>query len=105
MSGAPTDNNIMLWNAVIFGYLSFSDIYRKCLWVWYRPLSQSYEDCLGVREYIIMGIYWIISSCFCEIVFCECKIFGNDLKYYFLLIILRVQFKLMKIGILLDNPV
>jgi ubiquitin-conjugating enzyme E2 B len=30
VSGAPTDNNIMLWNAVIFGFvLSFISIYLK----------------------------------------------------------------------------
>lgn len=32
VSGAPTDNNIMLWNAVIFGFvLSFISIYLKII--------------------------------------------------------------------------
>ena len=43
--------------------------------------SQSYDDCLGVREYITMDIYWIISLYFREILFCEYEIFENDLKF------------------------
>lgn len=29
VSGAPTDNNILLWNAVIFGYLKYENISPK----------------------------------------------------------------------------
>ena len=53
----------------------------KCLGVRYRIPSQSYEDCLGVREYITMDIYWIISLYFREILFCKYEIFENDLKF------------------------
>ena len=47
----------------------------------YRILSQSYEDCLRVREYITMNIYWIISLSFHEILFCDYEIFENDLNF------------------------
>ena len=57
------------------------DPYTRSLEVRYRTPSQSYEDCLGVREYITMDIYWIISLYFGEILFCEDEIFENDLKF------------------------
>ena len=50
------------------------DPYTCSLEVRYRTPSQSYEDCLGVREYITMDIYWIISFYFREILFCEYEI-------------------------------
>ena len=50
-----------------------------------------------------MDIYWIISLYFREILFCEYEIFKNDLKSLFIL--LRVHFKLMKVGTPSGNPV
>ena len=53
-----------------------------------------------------MDIYWIISLYFREILFCEYKIFENDFKILkSLFIMLRVHFKLTKMGILAGNPV
>ena len=57
------------------------DIYWISLEVRYRTPSQYYEDCLGVREYITMAIYWIIALYFREILFCEYEIFENYLKF------------------------
>ena len=50
-----------------------------------------------------MDIYWIISLYFRKIAFCEYEIFENDLKSLF--IMLRVHFKLIKMGIPAGNPV
>ena len=50
-----------------------------------------------------MDINWIISLYFRDILFCEYEIFENDLKSLF--IMLRVHFKLMKMGIPAGNPV
>ena len=57
------------------------DPWIRSLEVRYRTTSQSYDDCLGVREYITMDIHWIISLYFREILFCEYEIFENDLKF------------------------
>ena len=57
------------------------DPYTHSLEVRYGTPSQSYEDCLGVRGYITMDIYWIISLYFREILFCEYEFFENDLKF------------------------
>ena len=57
------------------------DPLARSLEVQYRTPSQSYEDCLGVREYITMDIYWMISLYFREILFCEYEFFENDLKF------------------------
>ena len=51
-----------------------SDPKTRSLEALYRTTSQSYEDCLGVREYIIMDIYWIISLLCREILFCAYEI-------------------------------
>ena len=48
-----------------------------------------------------MDIYWITSLYFREILFCKYEIFENDLKSLF--IMLRVHFKLMKMGIPADK--
>ena len=53
----------------------------RSLQVRYRTPRQSYEDCLGVREYIAMDIYWIIPLYFREILFCKYEIFENYLKF------------------------
>ena len=53
----------------------------RSLEVRYRTPSQSYEDCLGVREYITMDIYWIIPLYVREILFYKYDIFENDLKF------------------------
>ena len=52
----------------------------RSLEVRYRTSSQSYVDCLGVREYITMDIYLIISLSFHEILFCDYEIFENDIN-------------------------
>ena len=72
------------------------DPQTRSLEVRYRTPSQSYEDCLEVREYITMGVYWIISLYFRDILFCEYEIFVNDLKSLF--IMLWIHFKLIKMG-------
>ena len=47
VSGAPTDNNIMLWNAVIFGLIIDFYILNsvwKCIFFVLRPHDTPFED-------------------------------------------------------------
>ena len=58
------------WKCNGWTYVTHKNMISKCVCTF-----------LGVREYITMEIYWIISLDFREILFCEYKIFENDLTF------------------------
>lgn len=60
ISGAPQDNNIMLWNAVIFGWVESNMDGRICSFRYFLMLFNCFFSFLGMFKYCWISYFWFL---------------------------------------------